>query len=85
MFSLYVSTACTKILELVGILIIFLIFIYRLKLQVKRLKIALTSDERVEMVLLSGRQGWCMLLKSEIFVTLGRELQTDVLLSIPIC
>jgi hypothetical protein len=46
---------------------------------------ALTSDERVEIVLLSGRQGWCMLLKSEIFVTLDRELQTVVLLSIPIC
>jgi hypothetical protein len=27
----------------------------------------------------------CMLLKSEIFVTFGRELQTVVLLSIPIC
>jgi hypothetical protein len=46
---------------------------------------ALKLDERVEIVLLSGRQGWCMLLKSEIFVTLGRELQTAVLLSIPIC
>jgi hypothetical protein len=45
----------------------------------------LTLDERVEIVLLSGRQGWCMLIKSEIFVTLGRELQTFVLLSIPIC
>jgi hypothetical protein len=56
------------------ILIIFLIFIYRLKLKVKRLKMALILDERVERVLLSGRQGWCMLLKSEIFVTLGREL-----------
>jgi hypothetical protein len=68
-----------------GILIIFLIFIYRLKLKVKRLKTALTLDERVEIVLISGRQGWCMLLKSEIFVTLGRELQTVVLMSIPIC
>jgi hypothetical protein len=46
---------------------------------------ALTLDERVEIVLLNGRQGWYMLLKSEIFVTLGRELQTVVLLSIPIC
>jgi hypothetical protein len=46
---------------------------------------ALTMDERMEAVLVSGRQGWCMLLKSEIFVTLGRELQTVVLLSIPIC
>jgi hypothetical protein len=68
-----------------GILVIFLIFIYRLKLKVKRLKMALTLDERVGIVLLSGRQGWCTLLKSEIFVTLGRELQTVVLLSIPIC
>jgi hypothetical protein len=41
-----------------GILIIFLIFIYRLKLKVKRLKIALILDERVEIVLLSSRQGW---------------------------
>jgi hypothetical protein len=68
-----------------GILIIFLIFIYRLKLKDKRLKTALKLDEMVEIVLLSGRQGWCMLIKSDIFVTLGRELQTVVLLSIPIC
>jgi hypothetical protein len=40
------------------ILIIFLIFMYRLKLKVKRLKTALTLDERVEIVLLSGPQGW---------------------------
>jgi hypothetical protein len=40
-----------------GILIIFHIFIYRLKLKVKRLKIALTFDERVEIELLSGHQG----------------------------
>jgi hypothetical protein len=46
---------------------------------------ALTFDERVEIVLLNGRQGWCVLLKSEIFVTLDRELQTVVLLSTPIC
>jgi hypothetical protein len=32
-------------------------FIYRLKLKVKRLKMALTLDERMERVLLSGRQG----------------------------
>jgi hypothetical protein len=50
----------------------FIIFIYRLKLKVKRLKMALTLDERVEVVHLSGRQGWCMLLESEIF-NLGRE------------
>jgi hypothetical protein len=41
-----------------GILIIFLIFIYRLKLKVRRLTMVLTLDERVEIVLLSGRQGW---------------------------
>jgi hypothetical protein len=33
-------------------------FYLRLKLKVKRLKIALTLGERVEIVLLSGRQGW---------------------------
>jgi hypothetical protein len=68
-----------------GILIIFLIFIYRLKLKVKRLKMELTLDERMKLVFLSGRQGWCMLLKSGIFIILGRELQTVVLLWIPIC
>jgi transposase len=41
-----------------GILIIFLIFIYRLKLKVKSLKMALKFDVRVEIVLLSGLQGW---------------------------
>jgi hypothetical protein len=41
-----------------GIFLIFLIFIHRLMLKVKRLKIALTLDESVEIVLLSGRQGW---------------------------
>jgi hypothetical protein len=41
-----------------GSLIIFLIFIYMLKLKVKRLKMALTLDERVEIVRLSDRQGW---------------------------
>jgi hypothetical protein len=46
---------------------------------------ALTLDERVEIVLLSGRQGWSMLSKSEIFVALCSEIQTIVLLSIPIC
>jgi hypothetical protein len=40
---------------------------------------------RVKIVLHGGRQGWCMLLKSKIFVTLGRELQTVALLSIQIC
>jgi hypothetical protein len=41
----------------VGILIILLIFIYRLKLKVKRLKMALTLDERVEIVLLGIPDG----------------------------
>jgi hypothetical protein len=45
-----------------GILIIFLILIYRLLSKVKRLKVALTLDEREEIVLLSGRQEWCMLM-----------------------
>jgi hypothetical protein len=54
----------------------FVIFIYRLKLKVKRLKMALTLDERVEIVLLSGRQGWAQRQVA--------ELQTVVLLSIPI-
>jgi hypothetical protein len=49
-----------------GILIIFLIVIYWLKLKVKSLNVSLTLDERVEIVLLSGRQGWCMLLQCEI-------------------
>jgi hypothetical protein len=74
-----------KSMESIRIVIIFPIFIYRLKLEVNRLKMALTLAERVEIVLRSGSQGWCMLLKSEIFVTLGRELQNVVLLSIPIC
>jgi hypothetical protein len=41
-----------------GILIILPIFIYMLKLKVKRLKMALKLDERMEMVLLSGHQRW---------------------------
>jgi hypothetical protein len=45
-------------------ILISLIFIYRLKLKIERLKMALTLDERVEIVFLRGRQGWCMLLKS---------------------
>jgi hypothetical protein len=75
---------CPKSLEPMGILIIVLIFICRLKLKVKRLKMALTLDERVEIVLGDSRRHRHMLLKSEIFVTLGRELETVVLLSIPI-
>jgi hypothetical protein len=52
----------------------FLIFIYRLKLNVKRLS---TLDERVEMVPLSRSQGWTE--------QVADELQTVVLMSIPIC
>jgi hypothetical protein len=65
-----------------GILFTFLIYIFLLKLKFKRLKM----DERLDTLHFgdSGRHR-CMLLKSEIFVTLGRELQTVVLLSIPIC
>jgi hypothetical protein len=40
----------SEILEPIGILIIFLIFIYKLKLKVKMLKMALTLDERVEIL-----------------------------------
>jgi hypothetical protein len=76
------STECPKSLVPMGNLIIF---IFRLKLKFKRLKMALPLDERVEIVLFGGRQGWCVLLKSEIVVALGRDLQTVVLLSIPIC
>jgi hypothetical protein len=79
------TAGCPKSLEPMGILIVILIFIHRLKLKVKRLKMTLTLYERVEIVLLSGRQGWCMLLKSEMFVASGIELQIVVLLSIPIC
>jgi hypothetical protein len=56
----------------------FLIFIYKLKLKVERLKMALTLDEKVEIVLHSGRQGWTQRQVAE-------ELQTFALLSIPIC
>jgi hypothetical protein len=56
--SLSRTTACPKRLEPMGILIIFLILIYRLKLTVKKLRMALTLDKGVEIVLLSGRQGW---------------------------
>jgi hypothetical protein len=42
------TPGCPKSLEPMGILIIFLIFIYRLKLKVRMLKIPLTLDERVE-------------------------------------
>jgi hypothetical protein len=64
------------------ILIIFLIFTYRLKLKVKRLKMALTLDERVETVLLIGRQGWTQRQVADEFNSRDPELQTVVLLSI---
>jgi hypothetical protein len=67
------------------IIIIFLIFIYRLKLKVKRLKMALTLDERVEIVLVSGLQGWPQRQVVDKFNARHPELQTVVLLSIPIC
>jgi hypothetical protein len=63
-----------------GILILFLIFIYRLKL-----KVTLTLDERVEIVLLSGRQGWTQRKVADEFNATHPKLQTVVLLSIPVC
>jgi hypothetical protein len=42
------NTGCLKSLEPMEILIISLIFIYRLKLKVRRLKMALTLDKSVE-------------------------------------
>jgi hypothetical protein len=57
-YGALITRECPKSLEPMGNLIIFLIFIYRLKLKVKGLKMTLTLDERVEIVLLSGRQGW---------------------------
>jgi hypothetical protein len=68
-----------------GILIFFLIFMYRLKLRFKKLKMALTVAERVEIVLLSGRQGWTQRQVADEFNARHSELQTVVLLSIPIC
>jgi hypothetical protein len=73
-----------------GILIIFLIFIYGLKLNVKRLKLALTLDERVETVLLSGRQGWTQRQVADEFNARHPELQTvychgmDLFFSLPL-
>jgi hypothetical protein len=46
---------------------------------------ALTLDERVETVLLSGRQGWSQRQVADEFNGRHPELQTVVLLSIPIC
>jgi hypothetical protein len=68
-----------------GILIIFLIFIYRLKLKFKKAKNCIKMDERVEIVILSGRQGWTQRQVADEFNARYPELQTVVLLSIPIC
>jgi hypothetical protein len=67
-----------------GILIIVLIFLYRLKLKVKRLQIALTLDERVEIVLHNGRQGWAQRQVADKVNARYPELHTIMLLSIPI-
>jgi hypothetical protein len=85
LLSGYNSTGCPTSLEPIRIFLIFLIFIYRLKLKVKRLKMALTLDERVEILLLSGRQGWTQSQVADEFNATHPELQTVVLLSIPIC
>jgi hypothetical protein len=68
-----------------GILIIFLTFIYRLKLKVTGLKMALTFDERMMIVLLSRRQGWTQRQVADEFNARHPELHTVVLLSIPVC
>jgi hypothetical protein len=46
---------------------------------------ALTLDKRVEIVLLSGRQGWTQRQMADEFNAKYLELQTVVLLLIPIC
>jgi hypothetical protein len=46
---------------------------------------ALTLDERVETVLLSGRQGWTQRQVADEMNARHPELQTVVLLSIQIC
>jgi hypothetical protein len=77
----WVYTECPKSLEPMGILIIFLIFIYRLKLKAKKKK-ALTFEERVETVLLGGRQGWNQRQVADEFNARHPE---RMVLSIPIC
>jgi hypothetical protein len=62
-------TRCPKSLEPMGILIIFLIFIYRLKLKAKRLKMTLTLDERVETLHFWG------FLKSQVYAVKIRGLR----------
>jgi hypothetical protein len=74
-----------KILEPMGIFIVFITFIYMLNFKVKMLKMALTLEERVEIVLLSGRQGWTQRQVADEFNARNPELQTVVVLSIPIC
>jgi hypothetical protein len=46
--TLLANYRCLKSLEPMGILIIFLILIFRLNVNVKRLKMALTFGERVD-------------------------------------
>jgi hypothetical protein len=63
----------------------FSYFYLQVKLMVKRLKMTIALDERVEIVLLSGRQGWTQRQVADEFNARHPELQTDVLLLIPIC
>jgi hypothetical protein len=63
-----------------GILSIFLI--YRLKLTFKRLTMALTLDERVEIVLLSGSLGWT---QRQVADEYNARHPDRMLLSFPIC
>jgi hypothetical protein len=46
---------------------------------------ALKLDERMEIVLLNGRQGWTQRQVADEFNARHPELQTVVLLTIPIC
>jgi hypothetical protein len=57
---------------------------FYLQVKVKRLKMALTLDERVEIVLLSSRQGWIQRQVADEFNARDLELQTVVVLSIQI-
>jgi hypothetical protein len=61
---------------------VFIIFIYRLKLKFKLLIMTLTIDERVEIVFLSGRQGWTQRQVADEF---NARHPGRMLLSIPIC
>jgi hypothetical protein len=53
----------------------FSYIMYRLELKVKMLKLALTLDERVEIVLLSGRQRWLQRQVADEFNARHPELQ----------